>query len=171
MSLLKNLIPTMISNTMPSGIATAHSVYGGTTYPAYYAMDDNPTTFWHSASDGFPGYLTYAFNRIVPIDGYSLGSRIGFPYQSPVLWNFLGYRNGGWVVLDSQTFTGWKDYERHYFPLTQTARYSAYSISVLQCGNGADIVLSHYGLFRSYSKHPPRSLLVTPSIQQSLGVR
>ena len=59
-------VPTMTSNTTPSGEAFASSTYSSS-YPAYYAFDGNNTTFWSSQSSG-DQYVGYKFTSAVNIN-------------------------------------------------------------------------------------------------------
>ena len=61
-SVLPNKVPTMTSNTTPSGTCSADSVYNNdTTYAAYKAFDNSSSTFWHSASHTVPFWVRYDF--------------------------------------------------------------------------------------------------------------
>ena len=66
------LIPTMTSNTAPSGVASGSGTAGGNDY--YKAFDDNNTT-WYNASSASAGmYIQYKFpNKVCvkKIYGYS----------------------------------------------------------------------------------------------------
>ncbi len=54
------LIPTMTSNTAPSGVASASSVFDSETY-AYKAFDNDHSTTWHSVENGIPAWVKYKF--------------------------------------------------------------------------------------------------------------
>lgn len=56
------LIPTMINNTTPSGVASASSEVSG--YQAYKAFDNNDSTWWN-ANGGAGQWLQYKFTKKV----------------------------------------------------------------------------------------------------------
>ena len=59
------LIPTMTSNTSPSGVASASSIYG-TNYEAFRAFDGNDSTFWSGEQNLTSGqWLQYQFANAV----------------------------------------------------------------------------------------------------------
>lgn len=64
-SVLQPLVPTMTSNTTPSGEVSATSAMSG--YEAYKAFDNNTSTAWiaSSGSSGFDMSLTYQFANAV----------------------------------------------------------------------------------------------------------
>ena len=57
------LIPTMTSNTAPSGVASASNVYSSD-YDAYKAFDDDISTWW-DANGGVGNWLQYKFTKKV----------------------------------------------------------------------------------------------------------
>ena len=57
------LIPTMTSNTAPSGVASASGVVS-TVYDAYKAFDDNASTWWNG-NGGAGQWLQYKFTKKV----------------------------------------------------------------------------------------------------------
>ena len=58
----------MTSDTSPSGVCSASTVYGSTGEPAWHAFDQNDTSFWASISPRNPGtseWIQYQFpNRV-----------------------------------------------------------------------------------------------------------
>lgn len=58
---VQGLIPTMTSDTTPSGTASAISVLSG--QPAYLAFDKiiNNSSLWHAANGNVPAWLQYEF--------------------------------------------------------------------------------------------------------------
>lgn len=65
-SVLKVKVPTMTSNTAPSGKAVATSATSG--YEAYKAFDNNDNTFWKLSGDGaLTGHIGYMFPNAVNV--------------------------------------------------------------------------------------------------------
>ena len=54
-------VPTMTSDTTPSGVCSASSIYTG--YPAYYAFDNNNSTRWNSNNSESTSYIGYEFTE------------------------------------------------------------------------------------------------------------
>ena len=67
-SVLNTKVPTMTSNTTPSGTAFASSVYSSA-YAAYKAFDsNNSTTYWNAQNNqSYPEYLGYTFTTPVKV--------------------------------------------------------------------------------------------------------
>lgn len=67
-SVLNVKVPTMTSNTTPSGECIKSTRYGsGNTYEAYKAFDNNNTTIWCSTTADSNAYVGYAFPNPVKI--------------------------------------------------------------------------------------------------------
>ena len=78
------LIPKMTSNTQPSGTASATNTYSSG-YPAYYAFDDNPTTFVLSTQAATaPWEVVYTFANPIklPTNSLTIDYRIYFQYAA-----------------------------------------------------------------------------------------
>lgn len=63
-------VPAMTSDTTPSGVCSASSVYSG--YPAWYAFDDNFSYYWNSANSGTSDYIQYEFPQKVRVDRFKI---------------------------------------------------------------------------------------------------
>ena len=100
-----NAIPTMTSNTAPSGIASADSFFNSD-YSAWKAMDKSNTDYFGWLTGGtFPHWLQYTFTSGKTITSYSVTSR-NYPgwMVSPTAWKLQGSNNGSsWTDLDTQT--------------------------------------------------------------------
>lgn len=132
-SVLNVKIPTMTSNTTPSGTAYASSVYnsGGETHPAYLAMDGNNTTFWASAGGGFvPCYIQYTFTNAVKVNAveFVTGGISGALIRSVEL---IGSNDG---FTTSEQIKAWTENigttEDKKVPITNTNRYTAYRLKI-----------------------------------------
>ena len=55
------LIPTMTSDTTPSGECSASSANTNSNHITYHAFDNNDSTFWSSAESSIPAWIKYKF--------------------------------------------------------------------------------------------------------------
>lgn len=140
-----NVIPTMTSNTSPSGTASASSNWN--TMPPFLAFDHS-TSFdnaWGSAMGTTSGYLEYDFPSAKCITKYTLVSRnnpnsIG---EMPTTWSFQAFNESTnqWDILDSQTsITNWIAGVKKEFTFTNTNNYKKYKLAVVSNG-GSNVVL------------------------------
>lgn len=97
---LTKAIPTMTSNTAPSGTAACSSKYG-TPYDVWKAMDKQ-TTCWVSAMASMPQWISYEFTSAKEIYGYKLKPQ-NYPYRdrNPMSWNFQYWEIDCWRTLHS----------------------------------------------------------------------
>ena len=91
--------PIMTSDTTPSGVCSASTIWSG--YDAYKAFDGNDSTCWHTAASTTSGWLQYKFTSAVKIlmaKGYDDQSRF-------TSYKFEGSVDGStWFDL-TETFT------------------------------------------------------------------
>ncbi|WFR55335.1 hypothetical protein QA584_17190 [Anaerocolumna sp. AGMB13025] len=146
-----NVIPAMTSNTLPSGKASASSIYSsnGTTYPAYLAFDHDSSTVssaWASALNTPYGWLEYDFPEYKCIAKYSLVSRnpVSSIKELPKNWTFEAYNEelSKWIVLDTQSnITNWALGETKEFTFQNTTLYKKYRINITANGDGTHPVI------------------------------
>src|ERR1035437_876993 len=97
-------LPTMTSNTAPSGVCSASSSYGTT--PPWKAFDGGASVGWSTNAGGVPAWIGYQFASPVTIEEYSFRAwwTDTYPGRTPKTWKFQGSSDGTtWVDLDSQT--------------------------------------------------------------------
>ena len=153
-----NLIPTMTSNTTPSGVASASTAY--VTTPAYSAFGiayftgggvDATTNGWVSDGSALPQWLQYQFTAAQTISQYSITpsaedtapwSNNHFPSRSPSTWQLQGSNDGSsWTTLDTHTgYASWVYGTPVKFSLTP-ATYRYFRLYVT--ANGGD---THVGV-------------------------
>ena len=92
------LVPTMTSDTTPSGVVSASSVLNTSLYPAWKAFDKNNSTIWASSTSGPPQWLEYQFPSPTVIDRYIL---LATNTDAPVTWEFQAWNGSSWIVLQS----------------------------------------------------------------------
>ncbi|MGQ8871424.1 discoidin domain-containing protein [Paenibacillus sp. TSA_86.1] len=126
-------IPFMDSNTSPSGIAAASSIYiGASTYEPWRAFNgtsSNAADCWATESGKVTGWLAYKFTGKVSVYKYSITSRnssVAGDYakeSAPKKWTFEGSNDGvSWTVLDTQlNVTNWSINETRIFEITESS--------------------------------------------------
>jgi hypothetical protein len=143
----ENVIPAMTSDTSPSGVASASSMYvnaNGSKQYAYLAFDHSTSQLssWGATANETYGWLEYDFTDEKCITKYTLQPREWVVYvtQSPKDWTFEAWDEGTstWVVLDTQTnITGWMVGYKKEFTFSNTKYYHKYRINVSSIENGS----------------------------------
>jgi len=138
-----NTIPTMISNTAPTGTASASTILGAS-YDAYRAYDGDQNTGWIASIP--TGWVSYDFGASKIITGYavacvadsslSASSHVIGDY-APKSWTFEGWTGSTFVTLDAEFGqNNWSPGETRFFSFTNATAYSRYRLNVLS-NNGA----------------------------------
>ncbi len=133
----ENVIPIMTSNTAPSGVASASSVWNN--QPHYQAW----RAFNHSYSSNLDawcsvkttGWLEYEFLEAKCISKYTIVSRnpVVSIKELPKNWTFEGWDKqlNQWIVLDTRkNITDWVAGVRKEFTFTNSALYNKYRINI-----------------------------------------
>lgn len=149
-----NLVPTMDSNTAPSGVASASSTlttgpdvseYGP--FSAYRAFDGNPNSEWRAEKGGGGQWLKYEYPTAKIVNGYYIqissllerysvddGPDILTPgsLRAPRSWTIDGSNDDSdWTILHTKAgVTGWGDGERRYYSFSNDVAYKYYRLSV-----------------------------------------
>lgn len=127
-----NEVPTMTSNTAPSGVASASSQYDANRAP-FKAFDGNDGSSW--AANTNTGWLQYQFTSSKKIVSYFIQGSPIVAAQSPNSWTIEASNTGAFsgeeVTLDTITGqTSWTSNERRYFEFTNTTSYLYYRINI-----------------------------------------
>jgi len=121
-------IPTMTSNTAPSGTASASSELS-TSRQAWNALDDT-TGFWVTNATT-TGWLQYNFASAITIARYTVASAATNPARTPKDWTFEGWNGTSWDILDTRSGeTGWSASETRAYDIASPASYTNYRINV-----------------------------------------
>ena len=130
-----DLIPTMSSNTAPSGEAGTNSFYNDDdTYAAWRGFNKNTADYWFSKANELPVYLAYDFGVGVTktITKYTI-----LPFQDiqrqydPYTWTFQGSNNAvAWDTLDTQTAYSFTGQAKSSFPISNTTAYRYYKLLI-----------------------------------------
>lgn len=137
----KNVIPTMTSNTTPSGIVETNvNILAGTS--AYQAFDGIGTTYFHSAINNTVGWLSYEFEKKTIINKYSLLCQLNYRDRAPKRWTFEGTNDGvSWDVLDSQSNQAvWTNNVKNVYTFNNEKSYKRYRININENNGGNYLV-------------------------------
>lgn len=126
-----NLIPAMISDTAPSGIANASSEGTGGTYSIYKAFD-RKASYWMPTSTSKPQWISYKFPTSKKICKYTIKYITWSDLtRAPRDWLFQGSNDdSNWVTLDSQSEISFSSGERKDFIFDNTNSYLNYRIYI-----------------------------------------
>jgi len=128
----ENVIPTMTSNTSPTGVAKASSIWSGGGWEAFKAFDNIAESGWVTRDYTTIGWLEYDFQTPKCIAKYTLTPRsVGAEY--PKDWTFEAWdeESGIWVVLDTRSnVDNWTLTSKKEFTFSNTVYYSKYRINI-----------------------------------------
>ena len=128
-----DLIPTMTSNTAPSGTASASSIYDAA-HDAYFAFNNlDDAAGWATISGTLTGWLAYEFASYQYVNSYRLRcqNHINGPTAAPKNWTFEGWNGSSWDTLDTQTnITGWSTGVWEEFVLASREYYKKFRINI-----------------------------------------
>lgn len=126
-----NLIPEMTSNTAPSGVARASSIYTSNYEPWQAFNSHSDDYYWNSITN--TGWIEYQFTEKTIVDKYMLKARQLTIYNDamPRDWTFEGFDGEKWIILDRQTEqTNWGVYQSRTYLFANITAYSKYRLYV-----------------------------------------
>lgn len=149
-----DLIPTMTSNTTPSGAASADSIFSAT-FEAWKAMNDTNSgelDCWHSeAAVAFPHYLQYQFTTAKVIQKYTISARDTANLHYPSNWTLQGSNNGSdWDVLDTQTSQSFSQAEKKTYTFANSTPYIYYKLNITVGENGLVVSVGEFELMQQH---------------------
>ncbi|WP_167433915.1 discoidin domain-containing protein [Paenibacillus silvae] len=130
---VSNVIPKMTSNTAPSGIVSASSIYSSA-YDAWYAFNQTNDQGWASNGTSTSQWLCYKFANPVAISQYTLTSRNSGTssdlLQTPKNWRFEASNDGSnWIKIDERdNITNWGVAEKRVFTFYNNIKFLYYRI-------------------------------------------
>ncbi|MHB0943219.1 discoidin domain-containing protein [Paenibacillus sp. ALE1] len=144
----ENLIPTMTSNTTPSGTASASTEYGDR-WKAWNAFDHSVDDYgWVAASGNTTGWLCYKFPSSIRITRYTITMRSGSHAESPNTWTFEGSSDGAaWSVLDTRSNISFSTNLSQSFDFTNGAPYLYYRINITKNNGGGLLRISEMEMY------------------------
>lgn len=143
-----NAIPTMTSDTTPSGICSASST-AGVTAP-WYAFDGSGGSWWQSATNTVTATLQYQFTASKTIVGYTVQAAPGYTdatnngtVNAPQSWTFEGYNGSSWIILDTQFGQStWGAGEARFYSFSNSSAYGRYRINVSTNNGGVAVAIA-----------------------------
>lgn len=146
-----DIIPTMTSNTTPSGTASASSD-NGSGYAAWKTMDNDNATYW-ATNNTTTGWIRYQFPAAHIVVKYTMTASSALTSSTPKNWTFEGSNDGtNWTTLDTQTNqTGWTSNQKRTYTFSNTTAYSYYRINVSVNNGGAYVVIAEWEIFEQIS--------------------
>lgn len=129
----KGLIPKMASNTSPSGIAQASSIYSSNcdAFKAFDKIDYGDG--WVTSYALLKGWLSYEFPMNQSINEYMMKSLNTTSTLYKVMardWTLEGFNGVNWIVLDKQINQLFEVNEEKRYKLKNTATFKKYRINV-----------------------------------------
>ncbi|MHA1787842.1 MAG: discoidin domain-containing protein, partial [Candidatus Helarchaeota archaeon] len=143
-----DLIPDMTSDTEPSGIASASTVY--LTKAAWQSMDDDTGTWWESSA-GVPQWVKYDFGNgnEKTITRYSLTGR-DVSTNQPTAWTLHGSNNDSdWDLLDTQSGQNIRTTPK-VSDFSNTTAYRYYRITITAINGGTQVQLVEWQLIEAH---------------------
>jgi hypothetical protein len=136
-----SFIPTMTSNTAPSGnTSKCDTAYSGT-YDCYKAFDGNViSTLWASVKAGYPHWLSIQVPINHTIKKYTMWPRNDIPLDTPKNWTLNASTDGStWTTIDTRSSISWTTGTPQSFILDNDNAYKYYCMTVSATGQN-DVV-------------------------------
>lgn len=130
-----NLIPSMTSNTAPSGEVSVNSI-SSATYDGWKAVDGSETSYWMTSNTSGGWYIQYEFELEKICTSYAIGKAVNAEPQCPKDFTLQASNTGAFsgeeVTLDTQTNISWGGglYEKQTFSFTNTTEYKYYKLNI-----------------------------------------
>lgn len=147
-----NIIPTMTSNTAPSGVVSASNEATG--YGAYLAFNKNygsANQCWITDNTS-TAWLQYQFATPTAISGYNLYPPYSLLNKAPKDWTFQAWDDTKqeWVDLDKQLgVTGWANNTKKTFSFPTSKPYTNYRLNILKNNGDPNIGLGELEMFET----------------------
>jgi hypothetical protein len=167
-----NAIPSMTSNTTPSGTCSASST-AGVTAP-WYAFDGAPATWWQSDTNVVAASLQYQFASSKTIVGYTVQSAPGYTdatnngtVNAPCSWTFEGWTGSAWAILDTQFGQSeWSAGEARFYSFSNANAYAQYRINVLTNNGGVAVAIATL----AFQQDPASATAITITASGTTGI-
>ncbi|WP_025690387.1 hypothetical protein [Paenibacillus zanthoxyli] len=163
-----SLIPVMTSNTAPSGVASASSIWSVNHQPFNAFNNNNNDLGWASIQGKPYGWIAYEFENPEVVNYYALTARgqyMNNVQESPKDWTFEGWNGNEWIVLDTQSnITGWTTGAKREFSFNNETEYKKYRLNISKNNGYPDFVtIGEIKMSYSPNENPP-SPEPTPTI-------
>lgn len=170
-----DLIPVMVSNTYPSGIASASSVYNSSPlYAPWKAFDGNnesdATSRWiSSAVSEMPQWISYCFGQSTYVGSYHILPELGgCADRAPMNFSLQGSNDDiNWTTLDSRcdiTLSTWNNSGKA-FNVSYPGSYKTYRLYVTATNGSQVVSIQQFKLFTTGNPNliPVMTSNTTPS--------
>ncbi|WP_336761651.1 hypothetical protein [Paenibacillus sp. USHLN196] len=157
-------IPQMTSNTTPSGIAFASSIFGTDNEP--WKAFDRTVGDYYSQNLIKTGHLGYEFSKRVVIGRYTLTANTNM--FAPKDWTFEASNDGvNWTVLDTQVNQTWtaNNTDKEYtIDINKTNSYKMYRLNWSSNNGGGYVIIRE---FKMYERMPFNLLKLSNQSEQT----
>lgn len=159
--IVQDVIPTMTSNTTPSGLAFASSIYSAT-FDAWYAFNKKDDNEGWAMRTGSTSYIGYGFTTPKRIIKYAIRSG-NIPAELPKSWTLSGSNDstngadGTWTVIDRQTGQTWTTiYTEIEYTVQSPGVYKFYRLDISENnGNASYIGLNELKMYEIVTPASP----------------
>lgn len=135
-------IPTMTSNTLPSGTVTSRDAPSSA--EAWRVFDSTNIGVQFGPPDGWIAYAFASGSKVA--DAYYLSADGPNPDMMIASWQVQGYDGITWITLDSRNNErGWTANERRYYEFVNTTAFQAYRL-IWTSTNADDTVIGEWGV-------------------------
>lgn len=144
-------VPTMTSNTAPSGVVSAN----GASSPAWQAFNDNTADSFWQYNAALPHWLKYDFgasNEKVIVK-YTINAHSSVPNRTPKDFKLQGSNDdSAWTDLDTQTGQTFSGNETKIYTFSNSTAYRYYRLYITALGSGNEVLVDEMELYASLSK-------------------
>ncbi|WP_144787022.1 hypothetical protein [Lysinibacillus fusiformis] len=145
-----NAVPTMTSNTVPSGKVAFSSIYDSN-YDGWKAFNKNESDSWNTlVGDNTNTWIQYEFPLANVVSSYSLlplSTSSSNLNQMPNTWRFQGSNNGSdWDVLDSKSGVVWTSKTYKTYPINNNNFYNFYRLFILSNNGHSNVCIAEIKL-------------------------
>ena len=137
-------VPAMTSSTAPAGEVTRSGVYDSS-YEAWQAFDDTPSTLWLSETWQTPAWIAYEWaDGPKRVESYVLTFRNGaqLATRAPKEFTLEGWNGSAWTVVDARhEQTNWVGSERREYAVSNPGSYFKYRLNVSDDNDDRDGVV------------------------------
>lgn len=146
----ENAVPTMTSNTTPSGKVTFSSIFDSN-YDGWKAFNKNESDSWNTlAGDNTNTWIQYEFPLANVVSSYSLlplSTTSANLNQMPNTWRFEGSNDGSnWDVLDSKSGVVWTSKNYKTYPINNNNFYKFYRLFVISNNGHTNVCIAEIKL-------------------------
>jgi hypothetical protein len=153
-------VPTMSSETAPSGTVTKSTELSGT-QAAWKAFDKSGATYWQPSTTGTE-WVAYDWGSGKTITQYTLKCAVNAVNRGPSAWTFDGWNGSSWVTLHTGSETAWTVGQLRTYAVSNSTAYNKYRINMTAIAGGAAAYeITEIAMMESVA--PPNMTLIPPA--------